>query len=123
MNKFIGVGRLVRDPELNYLPNNGTAIAKFTIAINRIAAKDGQQKADFLNCVVFGKTAENCANYLTKGSLVAVDGRIQVRSYEQEGQRRYATEVVAEDVRFLDTKKKGEQELPGREVEDEDIPF
>lgn len=132
LNRVILIGRLTRDPELKYIPS-GTPVVNFTLAVDRIFTnKQGERETDFVPIVVWRKTAENCANYLGKGSLVAVDGRLQVRSYEQDGQRRYITEVVADDVRFLD--KKGEQqsrsgntgfEQYGSDVnvDDDDIPF
>ena len=106
LNKVSLVGRLCKDPELRYL-GNGTAVANFTLAVNRtFKNKNGEREADFINIVVWRKQAENVANYTHKGSLVAVAGRIQTRSYEgKDGQRRYITEVVAEEVHFLDSKK------------------
>jgi single-strand DNA-binding protein len=98
LNRIILIGRLTQDPELKYT-QNGTAVATFTLAVNRRFKRD---EADFIPIVVWNKPAENCASYLGKGSQVAVEGRLQVRSYEtQEGQRRYVTEVVAENVEFL----------------------
>ncbi|MBC7075673.1 MAG: single-stranded DNA-binding protein [Syntrophomonadaceae bacterium] len=146
LNKVILIGRLVQDPELKYTPN-GTAVCNFTIAVNR---KFNRDEADFINIVTWRGLAENCASYLGKGRLAAVEGRLQVRSYEtQEGQRRRITEVVADDVRFLDRpgtgggadsnysaeteRSKDDWEDLGREVsledidlvdsEDEEIPF
>ncbi len=99
LNRVIIIGRLTQDPELRYT-QNGTAVATFTVAVNRKFKRD---EADFIPVVVWNKTAENCANYLGKGRLVAVEGRLQIRSYEtQDGQRRRVTEVVAEEVKFLD---------------------
>jgi single-strand DNA-binding protein len=105
LNKVSLVGRLTKDPELRYL-GNGTPVANFTLAINRpFKSKSGEREADFINIVVWRKQAENCANYIGKGSLVAISGRIQSRSYDTpEGQRRYITEVVADEVHFLDSK-------------------
>lgn len=123
LNRVVLIGRLTRDVELKFLPN-GTPVANFTLAVDRPFAKDGEREADFIPIVVWRKQAENCANYIGKGSLVAVDGRMQVRSYEQDGKRRYVTEVVADSVRFLDSRKKQEQ-YQGTEADfDEgDIPF
>lgn len=124
LNRVVLVGRLTRDVEMKYLPN-GTPVANFTLAVDRpFKTKDGEKEADFIPIVVWRKPAESCAKYIGKGSLVAVDGRMQVRSYEQDGKRRYVTEVVADSVRFLDSRKKQEQPI-GTEVEyDEgDIPF
>ena len=106
LNKVCLTGRLTKDPELKYL-QNGTAVTTFTLAVDRtFKNKNGKREADFINIVVWRKQAENVANYTHKGSLVAVAGRIQTRSYEgKDGQRRYITEVVAEEVHFLDSKK------------------
>jgi single-strand DNA-binding protein len=107
LNRVILIGRLTKEPELRYTPS-GTAVAKFTLAVDRRQAKDREKEADFIDIVVWQKQAENCANYLGKGRLVAVDGRLQVRSYEDsQGIRRKAAEVVAENVRFLDRAKEG----------------
>jgi single-strand DNA-binding protein len=107
LNKVSLVGRLTKDPELRYL-GNGTPVANFTLAINRaFKNRDGEREADFINIVVWRKQAENCANYINKGSLVAVSGRIQSRSYDgSDGQRRYITEVVADEVHFLESKNR-----------------
>lgn len=130
LNRVILIGRLTKDPELRYTPN-GVAVASFTLAVNRTRTnQQGEREADFIPIVVWQKQAENCANYLGKGSMVAVDGRLQVRTYDtKEGQRRWVTEVVAESVRFLDKKEGGSQgqglNALGSEVEftDDDIPF
>ncbi len=99
LNRVILIGRLTQDPELRYT-QNGTAVASFTVAVNRKFKRD---EADFIPIVVWNKPAENCANYLGKGRLVAVEGRLQIRSYEtQDGQRRRVSEVVADEVKFLD---------------------
>jgi single-strand DNA-binding protein len=105
INRVILVGRLTRDPELRYTPN-GVAVATFSLAVNRaFANQQGEREADFINCVVWRKQAENVANFLKKGSLAGVDGRIQTRNYEgQDGKRVYVTEVVAESVQFLEPK-------------------
>ncbi|MGE6618787.1 single-stranded DNA-binding protein [Bacillus mycoides] len=102
LNRTILVGRLTKNPDLRYTPN-GVAVATFTLAVNRQFKKDGQQEADFINIVVWKKIAENVANYLKKGSLAGVDGRLQTRNYDgQDGKRVYVTEVVAESVQFLE---------------------
>ncbi|WP_100374317.1 single-stranded DNA-binding protein [Bacillus sp. FJAT-45037] len=105
LNRVVLVGRLTKDPELRYTPS-GVAVANFTLAVNRaFSNQQGEREADFLNCVVWRKPAENVANYLKKGSLAGVDGRIQTRSYDNnEGRRVYITEVVAESVQFLEPK-------------------
>lgn len=103
MNKVALVGRLTKDPEVRYTANNQTPVAKFTIAVNRMFKQEGQPDADFIPIVVWGKPAENCGKYIGKGRLVAVAGRIQTRSWDdQEGKRHFATEVIADEVHFLD---------------------
>jgi single-strand DNA-binding protein len=97
------IGRLTKDPELRFTPGNGTAVTTFTIAIDRRFKREGQNEADFIPVVVWGKQAESTANYMNKGRLIGISGRIQTRSYEaKDGTRRYVTEVVAEEVQFLD---------------------
>ena len=99
------IGRLTKAVELKFTPGNGTAVCSGTLAVDR-RAKDGQREADFIPIVVWGKTAENTANFTHKGSLIAVSGKIQVRSYDaKDGTKRYVTEVVAEEVQFLDKKE------------------
>lgn len=100
MNSVVLIGRLARDPELRFTAS-GKAVATFSIAVNRPFSKTNE--ADFFNVVVWGKVAENCANYLSKGRLVGVEGRLQSRSYEtQNGDKRYITEIVANQVEFLE---------------------
>lgn len=137
MNCVILIGRLTRDPELRFLPGDGRAVATFTIAIDRpFTNSSGEREADFLKIVVWGRQAENCANYLGKGRLVGVQGRIQTRSYEtNQGEKRYVTEIVAERVQFLDRgdSKQGfnnsnvEDNFMDTDgfhpVDDDDIPF
>ena len=98
-------GRLTKDPELRYTPS-GVAMARFTLAVNRsFQNAQGEKEADFINILVWRKPAENCANFLKKGSLAGVTGRIQTGSYEgQDGKRVYTTEIVAESVTFLEPK-------------------
>lgn len=105
MNKVFLIGRLTRDPELRYTGNN-TAVASFSLAVNRnFTNQSGEREADFINIVVWRKQAENVKNYLSQGSQVAIDGRIQTRSYDDNnGQKRYITEVIADNVEFLGTK-------------------
>ena len=105
MNKVFLIGRLTKDPELRYTSTN-TAAASFTVAVNRnFTNQNGEREADFINIVVWRKQAENVKQYLTKGSQVAIDGRIQTRSYDaQDGSKRYVTEVVADNVQFLDSR-------------------
>ncbi len=108
MNRVVLVGRLTKDPDLRYTPN-GVGVATFTLAVNRaFSNQQGEREADFINCVVWRKQAENVANFLKKGSLAGVDGRLQTRNYEgQDGKRVYVTEVVAESVQFLEPKSSG----------------
>ena len=105
MNRVVLVGRLTKDPDLRYTPN-GVPVATFTLAVNRnFSNQQGERETDFINCVVWRKPAENVANFLKKGSLAGVDGRIQTRNYEgQDGKRVYVTEVLAESVQFLEPK-------------------
>ena len=105
MNKVVLIGRLTRDPELRYTGSN-TPVATFSLAVNRnFRNQNGEREADFINIVVWRKQAENCKNFLTQGSQVAVEGRIQTRTYDdQNGQKRYITEVVADNVEFLGSK-------------------
>ncbi len=112
-NKAIIIGNLARDPEIKYT-NSGTAVAKMAVAVNRTWMRDGQkqEEVDFIPVVVWDKMAENCEKYLTKGSAVLVEGRISVRSYEKDGQKRYATEIVAQTVQFLGSGQKSEKSLP-----------
>ncbi|HAC1586235.1 TPA_asm: single-stranded DNA-binding protein [Listeria monocytogenes] len=105
MNRVILVGRLTKDPDLRYTPA-GAAVATFTLAVNRtFTNQQGEREADFINCVVWRKPAENVANFLKKGSMAGVDGRVQTRNYEgNDGKRVYVTEIVAESVQFLEPK-------------------
>lgn len=128
LNRVILIGRLTRDPEVKYT-QSGKAVTTFDLAVDRnIVNAQGQRETDFIPVVTWGKLAESCGNYLNKGRLVAVDGRLQIRSYEtQDGQKRRATEVVAEGVRFLDRGKDasgGTRQPDGTDVfPDDDIPF
>lgn len=104
INRVVLVGRLTKDPELRRT-QNGTSVVSYTIAVNRRSQTPGQPDADFINCVAWNKTAELMAQYLHKGSLIGIEGRIQTRSYEnQQGQRVYVTEVVTDNVQFLEPK-------------------
>lgn len=111
MNNVVLIGRLVRDPELKFIPSNGRAVANFTLAVDKELPKDikadyeskGKPTADFIRIVVFGKQAENCANYLKKGIMTSVIGRISTGSYTTDsGEKRYTTEVVANKVEFIE---------------------
>ncbi len=107
MNKVILMGRLTRDPEVRYTQTNNTLVASFSLAVNRRFTREGDtQTADFINISAWAKTGEFVSKYFKKGQQVAVVGRIQTRSWEdQQGQKRYATDVVAEEVYFADSKR------------------
>lgn len=135
MNNVVLIGRLTRDPEVRYTDSQ-LAIARFSLAVNRMGGR-GQQSgdagADFINIVVFGKTAENVERYVTKGRLIGVQGRIQTGSYtNKDGNKVYTTEVVAERVEFLEWGDKQSQGNVGfdnsmpegfESLEEEDLPF
>ncbi len=135
MNNVILIGRLTKDPELRFLPGNGTAVSNFTLAVDKQLSKDKKQEfeaegkptADFINIVAWGRLAENCANYLKKGRKTAVQGRLQSRTYDDKnGVRRYVTEVVAERVEFIDwgDNNKQDDNIEGFEpINNDDIPF
>ena len=108
LNRIVLIGRLTKDPELRYT-QSGKAVCTFTLAVDRpYLANNGNREADFINIVVWNKQGENCAQYLAKGRLAAVDGRLQIRSYDgNDGQRRYVTEVIADNVRFLSSRNEG----------------
>ncbi|MGV8145993.1 MAG: single-stranded DNA-binding protein [Alkaliphilus sp.] len=140
MNSVVLIGRLTKDPELRYIPS-GKAVATFGLAVNNSFSKEKQ--ADFFNVVVWGKSAENCANYIAKGRLVGIKGRLQTRNYEnKQGIKVYVTEIVADQVEFLEWGDKSVQkqqpnkddfsqkdfnkdsiDLKDFEEIDEDIPF
>ncbi|OBZ10318.1 MULTISPECIES: single-stranded DNA-binding protein [Bacillales] len=109
LNRVILIGRLTRDPELRYTPA-GVAVTQFTLAVDRpfTSGGQGEREADFIPVVTWRQLAETCANYLRKGRLTAVEGRIQVRNYENnEGKRVYVTEIIADNVRFLESNREG----------------
>ena len=111
MNKVVLLGRLTKDPEVRYTQTNNIMVASFSLAVNRRFAKEGEQQADFINIVAWNKTAEFCSKYFKKGQQVAVVGRIQTRNYEDDQrQKHYVTEVVAEEAYFADSKKEGANE-------------
>src|SRR5699024_3758240 len=141
MNRFVGVGRLTKDVDLRYT-GNGKAVANFSIAINRpFKNHQGENEADFINGVVWGKGAENLANYMKKGSQIGIDGRLPTRTYENNnGQTVFVTEVVADSVQFLESKGSNQQqsqpqqpqqnqqqhqtfEQAGADISDQDLPF
>lgn len=144
MNKVILMGRLVRDPEVRYSQGNEPlAIARYTLAVNRRFKKQGEQEADFINCLAFGKAGEFAEKYFKKGQQVSVVGRIQVRSWEdQGGQKRWSTDVVIEEQYFAESKNNSNGTAPAQNnsapqpaappsdgfypidnVEDDDLPF
>ncbi|MEW6724965.1 MAG: single-stranded DNA-binding protein [Bacillota bacterium] len=128
LNRIILIGRLVKDPELRYTAN-GVAVGGFRIAVDRpFTDQQGERQTDFIDIVVWRKLAETCAQHLNKGRLVAVEGRLQIRSYEAaDGQRRRVAEVVADSVKFLDRGKAGGSESHddyGTEQDaQDDLPF
>ena len=132
MNNVTLIGRLTRDPEVRYISDSQMAVARFSVAIERPRKKDAEKQTDFPNIVVFGKQAENCERYLGKGRLVGIQGRIQTGSYtNKDGVKVYTTEVVANNVEFLDWGDKGKQDETKRDdipegfaaIDSEDIPF
>ncbi len=114
LNRVILIGRSTREPELRFT-GSGTAVANFSIAVDRsFLNARGERETDFIRIVVWRKLAETCANYMGKGRLIAVEGRLQVRTYQAaDGQNRTATEVVADTVRFLDRSREGTAKAPG----------
>lgn len=115
INNVVLVGRTTKDPELRYTPSN-VAVATFSLAVNRIFKDaNGEREADFINCVIWRQSAENLANWAKKGALIGITGRIQTRSYEnQQGQRVYVTEVVAENFQMLESRNsQGNQQNQG----------
>ena len=138
MNKVILVGRITKDPELRNI-QSGSSVVNFTIAVGRPTSQNSDQNAnnaDFINCVIWNKQAENLAKYVKKGSLIGVEGRIQTRNYEANGVTRYITEVLCDNVQFLETKNDSariqqddeeveEDSFAGKikNVDDNDLPF
>ena len=141
LNKAILIGRLTKDPAMRYL-QTGIAVASFTLAVDRtFKNRDGEKETDFIPIVVWRKTAELCEKYLTKGSMAAVTGRIQTRSYEaQDGSTRYVTEIVADEVQFLSSGSRSSSDQHNSyspspsesfgvpvdgftEISDDDVPF
>jgi single-strand DNA-binding protein len=109
MNQVILIGRLTRDPELRFIAGSGKAVTTFTLAVDRPFSRE--KKADFFRIVVFGRPAENCAQYLAKGRLTAVQGRIQNNNYETAtGEKRYSIDIIADRVEFLEWGDKGKSD-------------
>lgn len=129
MNNVSLVGRLTKNPELRNT-QNGNAVTNFTLAVDRRFKSEGQPEADFINVVVWGKTAEFAQKWFTKGLRIGVIGRIQTRTWEdKDGNKHYATEVVGESVEFADGKKEGnggnktKNQEDSYDINDDDIPF
>ena len=123
MNKVVLIGNISTDIQLRYTQSN-MAVATFNLALNRPKKQDGTQEADFPNIVVWGKQAENINKYLKKGSKLALEGRIQTRNYDdQNGNKRYVTEIVAENVHFLDSKKDGQVNEPQNNQQVQTNPY
>jgi single-strand DNA-binding protein len=124
LNRTILIGRLTRDPELRYTPA-GVATTGFTLAVDRpFTSGSGEKEADFIPVVTWRQLAETCATYLKKGRLAAVEGRIQVRNYENnEGKRVYVTEVIADNVRFLDRDDSAAPAQPQQQASGNRDPF
>ena len=111
MNKVILIGRLTKDPEVRYSQGeNVTAVARYSLAVDRRFKREGEQNADFINCVAFGKNGEFAEKYLRKGTKICVCGRIQTGSYEKDGQKVYTTDVVVEEYDFCESKSSGNSE-------------
>lgn len=135
MNQVILVGRLTKDPEIKY-GNNGATITRFSVAVDRRYSKEGEQSADFINCVSFGKTAEFIEKYFKKGNRIAIVGRIQTGSYKkQDGTTVYTTDVIVENVEFVESKNSSggnaQSQAPSNDdgfmnipdIPDEELPF
>lgn len=125
MNKVILMGRLTKDPEVKYTQQN-VAVARYSIAVARRFQQKGQPEVDFINCIAFGKSAEFAQKYLNKGKQIAITGRIQVRTWENEnGQKQWSTEVIVEEQYFADSKAKETEENGFDTVDenDDDLPF
>lgn len=115
MNKVIAIANLTKDPELRYTPQ-GTAVVNLRLAINRKykSGEETKQETCFITAVAWGKLGENCNQYLLKGSQILIEGRLQSRSWEKDGQKQYAIEIVAENIQFLSRKK---EEAPKEEAQ------
>lgn len=130
MNKVILIGRLVADPEIRYT-QSGKAVAAYRLAVDRPFKQDGQQEADFINCVAWGKTGEFAGNYLRKGTKIAVEGRIQTGSYEKDGVKHYTTDIVVDRHEFCESRSSGQAATANSNAgqaftdmdDDGDLPF
>ncbi len=132
MNSVVLIGRLARDPELKFVPATGMAVTRLTLAVDKDlfgdkkqqAISQGKPTADFISVTVFGKSAENCANYLAKGRQCAVHGRISTGSYTtQSGEKRYTTDVIADKVEFIGSKDQGTPSRQGKPVQPDSSYF
>lgn len=136
MNKVILMGRLTKNPEVRYTGAENLAVARYTLAVNRRFQKKGEQEADFIQCIAFGKNGEFAEKYLQKGQLISVVGRLQVRKWDKDGEARWSTEVIVEEHYFAESKKETEKAAnkaagtvpdgfyPIEEsIEDDDLPF
>ena len=130
MNKVIMMGRLTRDPDIRYTPDN-MAIARFALAVDRRFKTEGQKEADFFNCTAFAKTAEFCEKYLSKGSKVLLIGRLQNDTYtNRDGQKVYSVQILVEELEFGESKSETEKQKPAddfvavpEDVTEEELPF
>jgi len=130
VNKVILIGRLVADPEIRYT-QSGKAVASYRLAVDRPFKQDGQQEADFINCVAWGKTGEFAGNYLRKGTKIAVEGRIQTCSYEKDGVKHYTTDIVVDRHEFCESRSSGQAATANSNAgqaftdmdDDGDLPF
>lgn len=122
MNKILLTGRLAKDPEVRYT-ESGKVVATLSLAVDRpFAGDDGKREADFIPCVIWGKQAEFVGNHFKKGKWMELEGRLQIRSYEKDGQRRYVTEVIVGQAGFVGAKDDG-YKAPAQQSYDEEIPF
>ena len=134
INRVILVGRITKDPELRTTQSD-LPVCSFTIAVNRqFKSKDGENEADFIQCVVWRKQAENLVKYIKKGNMIGVDGRVQTRTYDNsEGARQYVTEIVCDSIQFLETNKQDSQpsnntqdtmpKVKNIDIDSDDLPF
>lgn len=137
MNKVILMGRLVKEPDVRYSKGaEPLAVARYTLAVNRRFKRQGESEADFINCVAFGKLGEFAERYFTKGQMVSITGRLQVRSWEDKNrQKHWTTEVIVEEQYFAEPKKDNREKIPAGQpdvdgfypidesIEDDDLPF
>ena len=137
MNKVILMGRLVKEPDVRYSQGvEPLAVARYTLAVNRRFKRQGEQETDFINCIAFGKLGEFAEKYFKKGQLISIVGRLQVRSWnDQNGQKRWSTDVIIEEQYFAESKKESSEKIPAgkpdndgfypidESIEDDDLPF